>query len=314
MPIGIPLTAPALSVRSEMIVNAGGVAGNIGIVGGKPLAKLRLRVLNGPIMKNTFAILLLTSLSVFGDELPELFEKPWTAWYCGYEGRDFHFGVDPDGEASLIPLKKKDERFSSREWIKITPVIEEILPGGKVVTKKTVDDGWEAITESSDEAENISYRGTVTGGARFEAHFEIDGSVVSGGGRILEKGELKNPIRFVINVKIPNCYSYEDDPDKLENKAKRDRVDLVMADKSRKKFDVIDPVDAEKESGNGVKSARIDLAGFDGGRLELDAGNAGTFEFENRGPSPLYKGFTLGWKPDPAKDPKGEARFELEYK
>lgn len=266
-------------------------------------------------MKKSFAILLLTSVTIFGDELPELFEKPWTAWYCGYEGKNFHFGVDPDGEAALIPLNKK-ERFSSRKWIKVTPVVEEILPDGRVVTKTAVDDGWEAITESSNEAEVISYRGTVTGGARFEAHFEIDGNVVRGGGRILENGELKNPLRLSIRVRIPNCYSHfeKDEQDALEKKIKRDRVNLVMADKSKKKFDVIDPVNATEENGDGVRSARIDLAGFDGARIELDAGEAGQFEFWNGAGNPLYKGFTLGWKPDPAKDPNGEARFELEYK
>lgn len=251
---------------------------------------------------------------LFAGELPELFEKPWTAWYCGYEGKSFNFGVDPDGNASIIPVKK-DEWLSQALWITIRPVIEEVLPGGRVVSKQNQPDGWEAVTESSEEAEKVHYRGTVTGGATYEIFYEVDGSEIRGGGRILDKGELtENPIRLSIRVMVPNVYRHTEDEEVLERKTKRDRVDLVMADGEKNRFDVLDVVDASEMTGKGVRSARIDLSRWDGSRLELEAGDAGLFEFQNGGKKPVYKGFTLGWMPEPAKNPEGEARFVIEFK
>jgi hypothetical protein len=73
-------------------------------------------------------------------------------------------------------------------------------------------------------------------------------------------------------------------------------------------------IDALEMTGKGVRSARIELDPWKGSRLELDSGNAGLFEFWTGEKRPLYKGFTLGWKPDPAKDPEGKARFVIKFK
>lgn len=268
-------------------------------------------------MRTILPLLLIASAPMMADTLPQLNEKPWVGWYAGSENRGFHFGVKMDGVGELMPINDKGVIGSPRHWISFTPVIEEILPSGRVVTKEVAEDGWEALTESTDDAEKISYRGTVTGGARFEVHFEMGKGEVFGGGKLLEKGELtENPIRFALRVKIPNVYSHDRDEDKLEKKAEGDKIQIVRADKKKLKFDAWEPVWAEKEdvSGPGVQSARVDLEGYDGGKVELDAGDKGLFEMWNGSLRPLYKGFTFGWKPDPAKDPDGKGRFVVSFK
>lgn len=252
------------------------------------------------------------------DTLPQLSEKPWVGWYAGAENRGFHFGVKMDGEGELMPLEEKDDKVGSpRKWISFKPVIEEVLSSGRVVTKEVQEDGWEPITESSVDADTISYRGTVTGGAKFEVHFEMGKGEVLGGGRLIEKGELtENPIRFALRVKIPNVYHHERDEDKLEKRAGGDKIQIERADKKKLKFDGWESVWAEKDdvSGPGVQLARVDLDGYDGARIELDAGDKGLFEMYNGSLRPLYKGFTFGWKPDPAKDPDGKGRFSVKFK
>jgi len=249
-------------------------------------------------------------------ELPQLVEKPWLGWFVGVEGRHFNFGVKDDGEAVLIPINDHDEPVSPRHWIEIEPVIEEILPSGRVRTKQHQDDGWETATAPTAALENVSYRGTVTDGARFEAHFEVDGSEIRGGGRLLDKGGLtEHPVRFAIRVKIPNVYVYVDDEERLEELAGDDRIRMERADGERLRFDGTDVVWAEKEhSGPGIRTARIDLTGYDGAKADLDSGEAGLFEFWNGSKRELHKGFTLGWKPDPEKNPDGEARFTLKFR
>jgi len=268
-------------------------------------------------MRKILPLLLAVSTGSMADTLPQLSEKPWVGWFAGYENRGFHFGVKMDGEAELMPVDDDDKVGSPRKWIAFKPVIEEILPDGRVVTKQALEDGWEAITEASDSAETMSYRGTVTGGAKFEVHFEMGKGEVLGGGRLLEKGDLTdNPIRFSLRVRIPNVYQHDRDEDALEKKAKRDKIQIERADRKKLKFNSLDPVWAEKEdvTGPGVVTARVDLEGYDGARVELDAGDKGLFEMYNGELRPLYRGVTFGWKPDPAKDPDAKGRFVVKFK
>lgn len=267
-------------------------------------------------MKNSIAFLLLSSATVFSGELPELFEKPWTAWYSGYEGKKAHFGVDPDGHASLIPVNEKSKnRISHSSWISIKPVILETRPDGRDVVKAAVRDGWEAITPESNEAEEIKYRGTVTGGAKYEVHFQVDDGEIIASGQILDKGELTaNPIRFAIRVTVPNVYRHTDEEEALLEKAKDDRFSFVLTDKEKAKFKGDETVEAIAKECKEIRSFRADIGYYKGARLELDAGDIGQFKIEDPKPDLIAKGFTLVWTPDPAKNAGGKGKMTIEYK
>ncbi len=253
--------------------------------------------------------------SALADELPLLSKQPWLGVYAGYERRSFHFSVNSKGEGDLRPMGDKKQLVSSKYSIRLQPMVEDVLPNGKVVSKYAVKDGWETSTPASVDPEKLVYRGTVAGDAKFEVTLEFAGDQIRAGGRLIEKGSLKNP-RFVIRVQVPNVYYYEKDDEKREQKAKRDRIDLVRTDGKKLKLDSQTPLDAETAaySGPGITEARIDLSGYKGHRIELEAGDHAAFEFWNRGEEALYKGFTLGWKPDAAKDPEGKARLLLELR
>jgi hypothetical protein len=245
-------------------------------------------------------------------ELPQLKENPWIGYYVGYERRNYHFMVSSSGECLLSPISTKGSPLSSRLSIKIRPVVEDVLPGGQIVAKAAVDDGWEAVTPASVDPESVVYRGTVTGGARFEVKLEFDGDQISAGGRLLEKGTLANP-RFMIRIQVPDVYYHENDAGKKAEKAKKDRIDLVRTDGKKLKLDLMTPLDAESAefNGPGVQQARVDIEGYRGLRLDLDAGKDAFFEFWNKGEVALVEGFTLGWRPDPVKDPEGKGRVVL---
>lgn len=262
------------------------------------------------------SIALLCIGNSLADALPQLNEKPWVGWYTGYEERKFRFGVNQNGEAVLIPIdKRKREPMSPKYWIEIQPAIEEVREAGRVVSKRPTADGWEALTEASATADKIAFRGTVSGGATFEVNLEVSRGEIRAGGRILEKGELtKYPLRLALRVRVPNAYPYVTEEEKLQERARRDKVRIERADGEKLTLGTVDPVQAETElNGTGVRNARIELDGFDGYRIDLDAGTGGLFEFWNGEKRPLYKGFTFGWKPDPEKDPEGRARFSLKF-
>ncbi|MGB6222836.1 hypothetical protein [Haloferula sp.] len=267
-------------------------------------------------MKKSLALLLLSSATVFGGELPELFEKPWMAWYSGYEGKKMHFGVAPDGQASLIPIDEKSkDRISQGNWLSIRPVILETMPDGRDVVKSAIEDGWEAITPESNEAEEVKYRGTVTGGAKYEVHYQVDDGEIIASGQILDKGELtENPIRFAIRVIIPNVYRHVDEEEKLLERAEDDRFDFVKVDKKKAKFKGDETVEAVAKECGPFRYLRAEIENYNGGRFEFDAGDIGQFEFEKPDADLIAKGFTLVWTPDPAKNAGGKGKMLLEYK
>lgn len=281
----------------------------------KPLVIIRIRVILDLMKKLVAALLILSVNHSLADELPQLSEKPWLGWFAGYEGKKFNFGVGDDGRGALIPLGKGSEPVSSAIWIRIHPVIVEEKPDGRAFSRKVIEDSWEPLSESSNEAETMAYRATVEGGAIYEVHFDIDGDEISCGGRIIEKGELsENSIKLVIRVKVPDYFKYERDKDGFEKKFKRDEIGLLMVGKGKKKFDVFEPVDKEKVNDDAIRSARIEYDGFKGPRLDLESVDPGSFRFWNAQVQPLSEGFSLEWSADPTKDPDGKARFTLTFK
>jgi hypothetical protein len=268
-------------------------------------------------MKGKIPLLLaLLPLSTLrADELPQLNVKPWIGNYAGYERRSFQVLVSPSGVGQLTGMGDKGVMMSSRYAIRIQPLVEEVLPTGGVVAKMPVKDGWEAVTPASINPEKVVYRGTVSGGARFEVNLEFDGDQITAGGRLLDKGTLANP-RFVLRFQVPDAYYNDTDAGKRAEKAKRDRVDVVRTDGKKLKLDLLEALDAESAavSGPGLSQARLDIAGFKGHRFDFEAGPNAAFELWNNGEKALIEGFSLGWKPDPAKDPEGKARAVIKVR
>jgi hypothetical protein len=265
-----------------------------------------------PVMKNQnlALVLVLFAAPLMAGSLPSIGKQPWLTQYAAYEHKSFQFTVNSEGTGELVPMDAKGKPLSDKHAIKFLPVVEDVLPDGKVAAKVIQKDGWEAVTPAAVDPKTVTYRGTAGGNSRFEVTLEFDGKEVRAGGKLLDKGNLINP-RFRLRVQVPNIYIYDKDPEKLAAKAEADEISLMRTDKKRVKLGVLKPLDAEapEVGGPGVWQARIEMAGYAGNRLELDAGVAGSFEFFNQGIAPLSQGFSFIWKTDPAKDPEGKARL-----
>ena len=270
------------------------------------------------VMKRAIFLLSLLSspLPAIAGDLPQLTVQPWIGKYVGYERRGFQFSVSANGEGLLLLNRDRGKPMGHMTAIRFQPLVEETLPDGRTFGKSPSKGGWEAVTPASADAETVTYRGTVAGGARFEVNFELDGDVIRGGGRVIDKGGSTKPLAFKLRIHLPDVYYYEKNAKKRDALAKKDRVDLLRTDDKKLKLDLLTPLDAESAefNGPGMAKARIDLAGFKGGRFELEAGEHAAFEFWNRAEEALIEGFALGWRPDPAKDSEGKARFTLKIR
>jgi hypothetical protein len=262
------------------------------------------------------SVLSLASLPLHAGELPQIREQPWLGKYFGYEHRSFQFSIGTSGEGGLLPMGEKGKPMGHSNTIRIQPMIEETLPDGRKVGRLGTKDGWEPVTKPGADEEKVVYRGTVAGGARFEVTFEFDGAEIRGGGKVLEKGTLTNPLAFVLRVNFPDVYYFEKDAAKKKEKAEKDRVDVLRVDGKKLKLDLVTPLDAESEkfSGPGVAQARVDLEGYKGKRFDLEAGSNASFQFWNKGEDELVKGFAFGWSANAAKDPDGKGRFILKVR
>jgi hypothetical protein len=260
-------------------------------------------------------VLALFAAPLMAGPLPTIGKQPWLTQYAAYEHKSLQFTVNTEGTGLLVPMDAKGKPLDDKHAIKFLPVVEDVLPDGKVAAKFIPKDGWEAVTPAAVDPKIVTYRGSAGGNARFEVTLEFDGKEVRAGGKILDKGTLINP-RFRMRVQVPNIYINDKDPEKLAAKAEEDQVSLVRTDKKKVKLEVLKPLDAEaaEVGGPGVSQARIEMAGYAGNRLELDAGAAGSFEFFNEAIAPLSQGFSFFWKADPAKDPEGKARLSLQVR
>ncbi|TAF23713.1 MAG: hypothetical protein EAZ71_12315 [Verrucomicrobia bacterium] len=271
-----------------------------------------------PVMKPALFVFSLLALSLpsTAGELPQLTVQPWIGKYAGYERRSFQFSVGANGEGVLLMNNDKGKPMGTSTAIRFQPLVEETLPDGRSFSKSPSKGGWEAVTPANAKAEIITYRGTVGGGARFEVNFELDGDEIIGGGRIIDKAGVTNPLAFKLRIHMPDIYYFEKSTAKRANLAKKDRVDLLRADGKKLKLDLLTPLDAESQkiNGTGMTKARVDLAGYKGGRFDFESGENATFEFWNKAEEPLIEGFALGWRPDPAKDRDGKARFTLKVR
>lgn len=265
-------------------------------------------------MKFPLMLLLLVVPSLAGP-LPSSGKKPWVAYYAAYQRKDFHFTINAEGTGELLVHDAKGKPITHRNSIKFLAVIEDTTADGKVVQKPATKDGWEAVTPAAIDPAKITFRGTSSGESRFEVNFEFDGDEIRAGGMLLDKGKLRNP-RFVLRVAVPNVYSYDKDPAKLDKKAADDRIDLARTDGKKLKLGSRKALDAESAevSGPGISEARIEMAGLQDHRFEFEAGTGATFQLWNKEAGPLSEGFSLLWKPDAAKDPEGKGRLVLKVK
>lgn len=231
------------------------------------------------------------------DRLPMLTDDPWTGWYSGWEAREFRFGVSTNGKGSLILINQKGDEYDKRLNVTIEPLLKLKQKGGWKA-RKIVADGWTAVTPEAADPDKIVFQGTVEGGIRFEVSFEMSGKTVVANGKVLsEDNPSKQPVLFGLMVRVPNGYYRDKNKDRVEEKAKKDQIDLVGVDGKRFRLSGLDDGTTVNQDDAVFRSMRIELSPFKGHRFDLDSGEHGHLEMRSEKDTPLYKGIRVFWKP-----------------
>lgn len=256
-------------------------------------------------------------------QLPSLDKAPWFGYFAGYQNNRVSIGLSASGEIKVTPLDQKGNNFGPHSYFMILFGIEEVLPDGKFEMKKIKAETLTSEQAATDSLEKVIIRGKVSAEAGFEAVIEQDRGVISITGRVTDTGMFKkNPVRFGVQVKIPDTYppwmredKWKSDKKALaavQKKIKSDQIKLVWTDGKKISQSFEQPVEAASKdlNGTGIAKAEIEIGTYKNRKFYFAASDSSAITLSNAGPAPLCDGFLIHWTPDAG----GKARFSFEVK
>lgn len=249
-------------------------------------------------------------------QLPAMSDKPWLGHFAGYERRNFQIGVTANGQIELQIKKDNGGILGVGRVIYIRPEICEQVDG-KTVIKKMIPESLTSAEKASVQPQKVNFRGKVTGNAEFEINLEFDGDDVYARGRLVDKGELTNPLHFQIRIKYGDVYRYVDAA-KIKDETARDSIQTIDLDKKKNKIKVFESVDltSDKINGKGLSAVEIEMKGLNDMKFQYEAQGPSAMRLENneaQASAPL-NGFSVIWRADEAKDTDNKARLHLSLK
>ncbi len=254
--------------------------------------------------------------------LPALDDKNWHGHFVGFETKNYHFGISAQGEVVFRMLGKSGEPIGQKLAVPVQILVEENMPSGKVVAKTILPDSLESAQPATKKPKNIVIHGKVTGDAKFEVTVNEDRGVISFGGRLLDAGTLKNPLKFSLRLKFGDAYPSEkagggkNDRKKLEDKSRDDRLILTYSDGKRVKLSTTEKADASASEANGmgIAAAEVEFSSYQGNKFLANSSAPIAMKISNSSANAFQNGFTLTWEADPVKDPQAKARLNIEVK
>lgn len=254
-------------------------------------------------------------------QLPVLNEQPWLGYFTIFANKRYQFGISGEGKVVFAPINQKGDAAGTRMQPRVDILVQEIMPDGKDVTKKILPESLQSPQAATDKLVKTVIRGKVTGDAAFEVYLEQDRGIITMGGRVVEPGTLKNPLRFSLKVTFPNAYPEKKLDDKNDEKAfdkllKEDRIELKWTDGKRVKQSFDEPVDASAKefNGPGIVAMEAEIGAYKDRKFLFAATGSSVMALSNTRKERLSEGFTLQWTPDAEKDKEGKARLSIEVK
>jgi hypothetical protein len=255
-------------------------------------------------------------------QLPSLSDKEVLGYFVAADSKSFQFRVAADGKTSIKVLDSKGNPVNNELVIPIVFTIEETTPDGKTISRKISPESLESAQPATLKPKDITIKGKVTGDIGFEAFVSEERGSIMLGGHLLNPSELKNPTRFLIEVRIPNAVpEAKADEDKKaakerEEQIKDDKVQIVWTDgkKTRIPGDKAVEGNSKEVTGPGITAASIEFGVFKERKIVVTAAPNSSMKLSNSGSRRLPEGFSLFWSADAAKDPQSKARIAIEVK
>lgn len=261
-------------------------------------------------------------------QLPSLSDKEVLGYFVAADSKSSQFRIATDGKATIKVVDSKGSTVNNDLAIMVVFTVEETMPDGKTISRKIIPESLESAQPPTLRPKELSIKGKVTGNIGFEVFVSEERGGIMLGGHLLNPGEVKNPTRFVIEVRIPNskpkAKADSDDDKKADKKAakelaekiKDDKVQLVWTDGNKVKINGDEAVEGSSKevTGPGITAAAIEFAAFKERKIQVIAAPNSSIQLSNPSKRQLVDGFSLLWSADPAKDPQAKARVAIEIK
>ncbi|MES2474175.1 MAG: hypothetical protein V4640_00245 [Verrucomicrobiota bacterium] len=256
-------------------------------------------------------------------ELPTLQgENRWLGYHVAFENKKCSLGMTTKGAMVLRPLGKGGKSLASKLFVGIDCLLIETMPDGKEVMLKQIVSSMESEGGATRDPQDLIFRGKVKGGATFELNLDEDRGKIFLGGRVVDTGSSKNPLRFAIRLTLPNAYPSEkkgfdkEHQRAFEKKTEDDHLLLDGLNGKRGKLATTDPIDAASIDVNvrEIRSAQLEFSSWKERKLKAVATESSALTLELADGMPLWKGFSLVWSATPTQDPQGKARLEIEMR
>ncbi len=240
--------------------------------------------------------------------LPALLEKPWMGYFIGLKERRLQFGLSSTGEGVLYALDRRGEIHAASNPIKVKYEVLETMPDGKVVSKRVDSDSLTSEHPAAEDPKGpVTVDGKVTGGAAFRLIIAPERGGYSMTGKITDKGELTNPLEFVITIDFDPYQNGpgegEDAVENFEKKIKRDEFRFTTTDREKEKVEFLDKVNPAKLHEKGFTEAELRTEGYGGVTFQLEATGKSKMVFEDKGEKEFWTGFSPRWSVNEDGDP-----------
>ncbi len=263
-------------------------------------------------------ILLVVGCQTAQAQLPALQKEPWLGFYAVHQQRDFQFKIDTKGQGILIPLQKNGEPITQVLHLPLEIFIEEKMPDGKQSLRAVQAVSLTAVEPPAEKLAKATFKGKTVGDAAFEVTVEAQGARLRYGGRITDKGSLTaNPIRLIIRTRFPSAYKAGDrDKKEVIKQIKDDELRVARLDGKRFKLSGDKPLaePPNEVADKDLSSVGVKIGAWRGMAFEFSATAHSAIRLTTAGSDELIRGFHVEWSPDPATDPKGESRLQIEVK
>lgn len=231
----------------------------------------------GKLILAFWGLLLIPSFA----DLPAMSDKPWLGYFLGLSERKYRFGITSKGKGVFTSRNEKE--------IFIDFHVVETLSTGKTI-KKTIKD--ESLTSdqaaTDDPVSTMKYRGKVTGDATFEVSITPRSNGFSLGGKILNQGKLKNPLRFEIIVRA-SLHRSEPEPRELRKQS----ISYVGVSRDKGKIPFKDhPFGYLDED---LISANIDTNFYDKAKISFEATNGSKLRVNDTS-NPAWQSISFSWQ------------------
>ena len=259
-------------------------------------------------------------------QLPTFSEGDRLGYFATYKDRNIEFGITTRSEVRLMPALSgglSSTFLGGTYTLQITPQLIAIGNDGKTSVRRIADTSLSSPDRVTDEFEKTTITGEVTGGAKFDYTLRQNRGTLVMGGRFLNPQETKFAHQFAIAIKIPaqltsgkldTLYKLIGAPadDRVAGRELRefqrefrsDRLTVRRIDGSEDRYPLSQPVEGGVAAINGPGIAELELQSsiYQARRIVITAQEGSTLTMETTRENLLLPGFTLTWKPLPAKD------------